>query len=37
MVIKADISELKKASWIEYAIRFVFGGSMTVRELSSRL
>lgn len=30
MVIKADISALKKASWLEYSIRFVFGGSMTV-------
>lgn len=30
MVIKADISALKKASWLEYGIRFLFGGSMTV-------
>lgn len=30
MVIKADISALKKASWFEYALRFVFGGLMTV-------
>jgi hypothetical protein len=30
MLVKADISALKKASWMEYAVRFVFGGSMTV-------
>ena len=30
MLIKADISALKQASWIEYAIRFLFGGLMTV-------
>lgn len=30
MVVKADISELKKASWLEYGIRFLFGGLMTV-------
>jgi len=30
MVVKADTSELKKASWLEYAIRFLFGGLMTV-------
>lgn len=30
MVIKADISALKQASWLEYSIRFVFGGLMTV-------
>lgn len=30
MVINADMSALKKASWLEYAMRFVFGGSMTV-------
>jgi hypothetical protein len=30
MVVKADISALKKASWIEYGIRFLFGGTMTV-------
>jgi len=30
MVIKAEISALKKASWWEYGIRFVFGGAMTV-------
>ena len=30
MVVKADISALKQASWLEYAIRFLFGGLMTV-------
>ncbi len=30
MVVKTDISALKKASWLEYGIRFVFGGMMTV-------
>jgi hypothetical protein len=30
MLIKADISAFVDASWSEYAIRFVFGGSMTV-------
>ncbi len=30
MVIKADISALKQASWLEYGIRFLFGGLMTV-------
>jgi hypothetical protein len=30
MVVKADISELKKASWREYGMRFLFGGLMTV-------
>lgn len=30
MVIKADISALKEASWLEYGIRFLFGGLMTV-------
>jgi hypothetical protein len=30
MVIQADISALKKANWIEYGIRFLFGGLMTV-------
>jgi hypothetical protein len=30
MVIKADISALKKASWGEYGIRFLFGGIATV-------
>lgn len=30
MVIKADFSALKHANWHEYAIRFFFGGSMTV-------
>jgi hypothetical protein len=30
MVVKADLSELKGADWREYAMRFFFGGSMTV-------
>ncbi len=30
MVIKADISALKNASWLEYGARFLFGGLMTV-------
>lgn len=30
MVIKADISALKKVSWLEYGARFLFGGLMTV-------
>ena len=30
MVIKADISAIKKATWLEYGIRFLFGGLMTV-------
>jgi len=30
MVIQADISALKQASWLEYSIRFLFGGLMTV-------
>ena len=30
MIVKADISALKKASWLEYSIRFLFGGLMTV-------
>ena len=30
MVIKADISALRKASWPEYGVRFLFGGLMTV-------
>ena len=29
MVVKADFSALKEASWREYAMRFVFGGAMT--------
>jgi hypothetical protein len=30
MVVKADISALKKTKWYEYALRFAFGGGMTV-------
>jgi hypothetical protein len=30
MVVKADISALKQANWLEYGIRFLFGGTMTV-------
>jgi hypothetical protein len=30
MAVKADFSALKEANWREYAIRFFFGGSMTV-------
>lgn len=30
MIVKADISALKKANWPEYVIRFLFGGLMTV-------
>lgn len=29
-VVKADLSDLKQATWREYAMRFVFGGAMTV-------
>lgn len=30
MVVKTDISALKKTRWYEYALRFAFGGGMTV-------
>lgn len=30
MVVKADFSALKDTTWREYAIRFAFGGTMTV-------
>lgn len=30
MVVHLDIAALKKASWLEYGVRFLFGGLMTV-------